>query len=118
MLLKMTIVFVSPGICGFDAVIKATRSGDVVKLNIKSECKEIKKLANTLNSFSLQELINAKSFTENKVYENAARYIRHFYCPIPCAIFKAIEAELGLALKRKVTIEFINKTQIRHVGVK
>jgi hypothetical protein len=106
----MTKVFVNPGICGFDTVINATRSGDIVKLKIRSECEEIKKLANTLTSFSLQDMRNAKSFTENKVYENAARYIRHFSCPIPCAIFKAIEAELGLALKKNVTIEFVNET--------
>jgi hypothetical protein len=105
----MTKVFVNPGICGFDTVINATRSGDIVKLKIRSECKEIKKLANTLTSFSLQDMRNAKSLTENKVYENASRHIRHFSCPIPCAIFKAIEVELGLALKKKVTIKFVNE---------
>jgi hypothetical protein len=95
---KVTIVFVNPGPCGFDTVIRAIRSGDVVKLKIISECEEVKKLANTLTNFSFQDLRNAKSLTENKVYENAARYIRHFSCPIPCAIFKAIEVELNLAL--------------------
>jgi hypothetical protein len=105
----MTIVFVNPGICGFDTVIKATRSGDIVKLKIRSECKEIQKLANALTSFSMQDIRNARSFTENKVYENAARHIRHFSCPIPCAIFKAIEVELGLALKKIVTIKFVDE---------
>lgn len=106
----MTLVFVNPGVCGFDTVIEAIRSCDVVKLKIRSECEEIKKLANMLTEISLQDLRNAKSFTENKVYENAARHIRHFSCPIPCAIFKAIEVELGWALKKNIIIEFVNET--------
>ena len=105
----MTKVCVNPGICGFETIIEAIRSGDIVRLQIKSECEEIKKLANALTRFSLKDLRNAKSFTENKVYENAARYVPHFSCPIPCAIFKAIEAELGLALKKDVTITFVNE---------
>jgi len=106
----MTKVFVNPGVCGFETIIWAIRSGDVVRLQIKSECKEINKLANTLTRISLKELRNAKSFSINKINENAARCISHLSCPIPCAIFKAIEVELELALKKNVTIEFLNET--------
>ena len=106
----MTKVFVNPGVCGFETIIEAIRSGDVVKLQIRSECKEINKLANTLTRISLQDLRNARSFSENKINENAARCISHLSCPIPCAIFKAIEVELELALKKNVTIVFLNGT--------
>ena len=106
----MTKVIVNPGICGFEAIVEAIRSGDAIRLQIRSECKEIKKLANALTVISLQDLRNAKSFTENKVNKNAARYIRHFSCPIPCAILKAVEVELELALKKNVTIKFLDET--------
>lgn len=105
----MTKVLVNPGICGFDTVIEAVRTGDAVKLRIDSECEDIKKLAKTLTEVSLQDLRDAKSFTKNKVYNNANGYIHHLSCPIPCAIMKAIEAELGLALKRDMAIKFINE---------
>jgi hypothetical protein len=105
----MTKVLVNPGICGFDTVIEAVSSSGVVKLQIKSECEDIKKLAKTLTEVSSQDLRDAKSFTENGIYKNAAKCIRHFSCPIPCAIMKAIEAELGLALKKNVTIKFMNE---------
>jgi hypothetical protein len=106
---QMTKVIVNPGICGFNATIEAVYSGGVVRLQIDSECKDIKKLAETLPEVSSQDLRSSKSFTENKIYKNAARCIRHFSCPIPCAIMKAIEVELGLALKKNVTITFINE---------
>jgi hypothetical protein len=107
---KSTKVLVNPGICGFGTVIEAVDFGGLVRLQIVSECEYIKKLAKSLTEVSLQDMRDAKSFTENKVYEKATRYIRHFSCPIPCAIFKAIEVELGLALKKNVTITFVNET--------
>jgi hypothetical protein len=105
----MTKIFVNPGICGFDTIIEAKRSDDVISLQINSECENVKRLANTLTRFSLQDMRNAKSLTENTVYKTATRYIPHFSCPIPCAIFKAIEAELGWAEKKNISMEFVNE---------
>lgn len=106
----MTKVLVKPGICGFNAIIEVISSGSAVKLKIESDCDDIQKLAQTLTVVSTQDLMNITSFTENPVYKNAAEYIRHFSCPIPCAIMKAIEAELGFALKENVIIEFIKES--------
>ena len=102
----MTRVIVHPGICGFSALLEAVGSDGVVKLQIESECECIKKLAEVLTEVSLQDLMEAQLFTENKVYKNAAKCVRHQSCPIPCAIMKTVEAELGLALKKDVTIKF------------
>lgn len=107
----MTKVIVDPGICGFDAVLEAIGSNGVVKLRIESECECVKELAEILTEVSLQDLMGDHLFTENKVYKNAAKYVRHQSCPIPCAIMKAVEAELGLALKKDVTIKFNNYTR-------
>ncbi|MBI4771144.1 MAG: hypothetical protein HY784_12220, partial [Chloroflexi bacterium] len=43
---------------------------------------------------------------ESAVYQSAARHIRHTACPIPAAILKAIEVEVGIALPRDVHIQF------------
>ena len=107
----MTKVIVNPGICGFDAVLEAVGSDGVVKLQIESECECVKELAEILTEVSLQDLMGDQLFTENKVYKNAAKFVRHQSCPIPCAIMKAVEAELGLALKKDVTIKFDHYTR-------
>lgn len=103
----MTRAIVQPGICGFDALIEAVGSDGVVKLQIESECECIKKLAEILTEVSLEDLMEARLFNENKIYESAAKCVRHQSCPIACAIMKVVEAELGLALKKDVTIKFI-----------
>jgi len=102
----MTKVIVHPGICGFDAFLEAKASESVVKLEIKSECEDVKDLARVLSEISIQDLMNTKGFP-NKIYDDAARCTRHLSCPIPCAIMKAIEVELGMALKKNVEIKFV-----------
>ena len=39
-------------------------------------------------------------------YQAALQNIEHITCPVPVAILKAIEAELGLALPKDVAIRF------------
>jgi hypothetical protein len=102
----VTKVLVHPGICGFDAFLEAKASENVVKLQIKSECEDVSEISRVMPEVSLHEAINTKGFP-NKIYEEAARCTRHLTCPIPCAIMKAIEVELGLALKKNVEIKFI-----------
>ena len=100
-------MLVNPGICGFDAIIEAKRAGLIVNLSISSKCESIMALADILTEVSLQEFADRTVFTDNVVFKKANLCIHHRACPIPCAILKAIEAELGLALKKKVTIEFL-----------
>lgn len=102
----MTKVLVHPGICGFDAFLEAKASESIVKLHIESECEDVKNLSRILTEVSKQDWMNTKGFA-NKLYEFVARYTRHLSCPIPCAIMKVIEVELGLALKKDVEIKFI-----------
>ena len=45
--------------------------------------------------------------TDSVVYQSAAKHIRHTGCPIPSAILKTIEVEVGTALPEDVTIRFI-----------
>jgi len=102
----MTKVIVHPGICGFDALLEAKASESTVKLKIESECEDVKNLSRILTEVSKQDWMNTRGFV-NEIYEFLARNTRHFSCPIPCAIMKAIEVELGMALKKDVEIKFI-----------
>lgn len=102
----MTKVIIHPGICGFDAYIEAKTSGSIVKLLIESECEDVKNLARVLTEISKEDWMNTKGFA-NKIFEFVARYTRHLSCPILCAILKAIEVELGMALKKNVEIKFV-----------
>jgi hypothetical protein len=43
---------------------------------------------------------------QNPIYVEAGKCKLHNSCPVPCGIAKAAEAELGLALKKNVKIEF------------
>ncbi len=103
----MTKILVRPGACGFDAVIEATRSNNAVKLKIESKCENIKELAKDLQEVSIEDFYGSGSIAKNKIYTVATNCIRHPACPVPCAIAKAVEAELGLALKKNVSIEFL-----------
>jgi hypothetical protein len=47
-------------------------------------------------------------FSESIVYRSAAKHIRHQGCPIPAAIIKTIEVEVGIALPEDVTIKFVH----------
>ena len=47
-----------------------------------------------------------KRMTESAVYQSAGKHIRHTACPIPTAILKAIEVEVGIAVAKNVTITF------------
>ena len=40
------------------------------------------------------------------VYKAASRSTRHFMCPVPVAVLKAIEVEAGLALPKDVSFSF------------
>jgi len=107
-----TIVDVYAGSCGFRTVIKAeseTYSTDDVcayaaRISIESECPYIKDLAKKVKRLTIHDLY--KPVGDNPVYKEAAVCLRHPMCPVPCAILKAAEAEMGLALKRNVSITF------------
>lgn len=88
------------------AKIFVEKRGSIINVNIESECDDVKAFLANLKSLDVKDVI--KPFVKNRIYEEAAKFIRHPACPIPCAILKAIEVELGLALKRDVHILFLN----------
>ncbi len=99
-------VAVEPGACGFACVIH-TRCEDKRSVAIEiegSECRQIQNLNERLNTLSLRELF--MPLTQNPVYQAAQASGCHASCAVPCAIIKAAEVSMGMAVARQVRLSF------------
>ena len=106
-----TYVEVFAGVCGHSAVIEISKVDDAhVQVVITSACDQITAMNPDLARVQWKGKGHEvfKRMTESVVYQSAARHIRHTACPIPAAILKAIEVEVGIALPKDVTITFTN----------
>jgi hypothetical protein len=103
-------VRIEPGICGFSAEVRVfgIRPKSVV-FDIKSECKQVMILARQLEKLDRKDILRGP-IQENPIYEKAGKSGLHPACPVPCALIKAAEAELGLALTRDIRISFLMET--------
>lgn len=101
-----TCLTVDPGICGFVCRIKVQKlSSQQVAIEIsETECQKIQRLAGKLREMSLKELF--LPLTRNPAYIAAEKSGCHSTCAIPCAVLKAVEAAMQMALPRSVRIEF------------
>ena len=107
----MSTAEVYAGVCGHSAIIEVTKVDDKhVQVVIHSACEQITAMNPDLARIQWKGKGHQvfKSMTESVVYQSAARHIRHTACPIPAAILKAIEVEVGIALPQDVTITFTN----------
>jgi hypothetical protein len=86
-------------------VIEARKQGrDSVSITIESECEQICQLNNILGSLALADIFTAA--VRNPVFARAQEARCHATCPVPVAILKCAEVELGMALPRDVSITF------------
>ena len=101
----MTNVTVEAGICGFTSTIEVSKlSAKRVRVDITSDCEMVSKLGEQLHDV---ELRSALKLPENPILCKCAHcYIRHVACPVPIAILKAIEVDVGLALAKDIVIHF------------
>ncbi len=105
----MTRIEVYAGVCGHSATIDVTKVDEAhVQVVISSVCDQITAMNPDLARVQWKGKGHEvfKRMTESAVYQSAARHIRHTACPIPTAILKAIEVEVGIALPKDVTITF------------
>lgn len=101
----MTRVTAQPGICGFTVDIIAQKGENrSVRLTVETECDMVKKMAEEIPPMDVRAFFTAH--LTNPVYRAASKHIKHIACPVPSAILKAIEAELGLALPKDAIITF------------
>ena len=99
------------GICGFSVTIEVIQLDNKhVQVIVRSECEQITAMNPDLARIQWKgrghEVFGR--MTDSVVYQSAAKHIRHSGCPIPSAILKTIEVEVGTALPEDVSIKFVN----------
>ena len=102
----MTMIIVEPGACGFTCIIEAKGTGRYeATVTLQSECKQIKRLAQEVSPVDFMAIVRGL-YGENPIFQAASRCGLHPSCPIPCSLIKAVEAELGMAVKKSISITF------------
>ena len=102
---------VCAGNCGFSARIDVQKLDNKhVQVIVRSECEQISAMNSDLARIQWKgrghEVFGR--LTDSVVYRSADKHIRHSGCPIPAAILKTIEIEVGIALPQDVTVKFTN----------
>ncbi len=98
---------VHAGDCGHSAVIEARQvSKDTVQITIRSACEMLTAMNDDLAIVKWRGKGHEvfRPIPESVIYRSAGCHIRHPGCPVPAAVIKAIEVEVGVALARDVTI--------------
>ena len=101
----MTRVTVNPGVCGMVCSIEVSKiDRQQVGLTIETKCDMIRELGEQAAVLQSRDVL--KPPVQSTLYEYALKSRLHSACPVPAAIVKAVEAEIGMALPRPVSIEF------------
>jgi len=101
----MTRVEVNPGVCGLICTIEVEEADKRrVSIAIASDCEMIHALGELLKEADIWEIM--KPHVYSVVYQTASQCQLHAACPVPSAIIKAVEVEVGMALPREVVIRF------------
>ena len=102
---EMARAMVNAGICGNTAdIMVRKRSKRIVAVKIESECEMVKALGEELGELDWSKGV-LETIVTSGVYRAASKHLKHVDCPVPCALLKAIEVEVGIALPQKVSIE-------------
>lgn len=101
----MTKVRVNSGNCDFHVSITAEkREGEKISVSLDTKCEMVLKMLEDISLLEMRSIFT--NHLNNPVYRSAAKHLKHAACPVPCAILKAAEVELGLCLPEDVTIKF------------
>lgn len=106
----MTVLKVQAGACGCSAKVTATKADDRhIHIVIESDCEQVMAMNADLTNLQWKgkghEVFGR--LAESAVYRSASEHIRHTACPVPSAILKAIEVEVGAAVPADVTFVFV-----------
>jgi hypothetical protein len=107
----MTTTLIDPGPCGFITRAEAaSEDGMEVRIKVKTGCKSVREMMQELGpDFNAYELCLQKPGV-GPLYEYAqAHFPVHVACPVINGIIKAVEAECQLALKKDVSIRFLEE---------
>ncbi|MDH4185329.1 MAG: hypothetical protein OEV92_13960 [Nitrospinota bacterium] len=100
-------VSVFAGACG--ETVEATAEsadGRHVDLKITQCCKHVARMKAKLENGPLDGYELMRSLRTSQIYDVAGQCLPHVTCPVPSALHKLIEAELGLAVPVDITIKF------------
>jgi hypothetical protein len=101
----VTVVEVDAGSCGFITKIEVLKAdARMVKVVVSSDCEMIIEWGEALGSIDWGQCL--RNFIDSPVFQCSSKHIRHVACPVPVALLKAMEVEVGVALPVDVTIRF------------
>jgi hypothetical protein len=101
----MTRIVVEPGICDFTTVVKVTKlSARRVRVVINTDCDMVSEMNSKLKELNWRDALGHQG--DSFIHKTSTRHIKHAACPIPVAILKAIEVEVGAAAPKDVVIHF------------
>ena len=113
LILKMTNVDITGGICGFTTRVHAEdKTGYKASFQLDSDCPNWKRVNDILGGETLNMMTelfkDKKTGTLNsRVLEVSLATIPHVSCPVISGILKALEVCVGLALPKDAAITFI-----------
>jgi hypothetical protein len=94
------------GACGFTSVVRVQKIEKMkVMVEIISACQDLRMLNQEMECIDCSHGVFGK-MNESLIYVIASRKLKHPDCPVPCAIIKAIQVELGGAIPKDVVITF------------
>jgi len=96
---------VSAGACGFTTVVKVTKIDKMkVKVHVISACQDVRKLNEVFAEVDCSKGVFV-NMVDSYIYKAASAKLKDSDCPVPCAIIKAIQVELGGAIPKDVSIK-------------
>jgi len=101
----VTAVEVDCGICGHHALVEVSRESKThIRVSVQSECEMLSNAVEQVDGTDWREALSPHN--PNSVHAVMFQVIKHAGCPVPTAVAKAIEVEVGVALPRDVSIRF------------
>jgi hypothetical protein len=96
---------IDPGICNFQSEVRVKKKEKyTVDVTIYSDCPQLLQLNKMLDSLDVRDIFAPP--IRNVVFTLSEKAGCHASCPVPLAVLKCAEVELGLALPRDVMMTF------------
>ena len=100
------IVNVDPGACRLHSKVIGWIDDDgKLRVHITSDCKSVVELGKRLHPLDVMEVFRMP-YSENSVYVEAGKTLKHSTCAVPLAVLKCLEAAGGMAVKKDVHLTF------------
>lgn len=100
------IVNVDPGACRLlSQVIGWIDDDGLLRVEITSDCKFVTEFGKRLPPLDVMEVLKMP-YSENHIYVQGGKTLKHATCPIPLAVLKCLEVAGGMGVKKDVHLTF------------